>query len=166
MKAAATARMFYRQAKREEGFTLVELITVVAIISLLVVYITIEIGRSNDDAKIGVATTFLLANVPSAISSYKARHLNTCAGLNGLAADPLKDALTDRGLVPTTPWNEDWTVAYNHPTRVLTITFPLTGSDDVDVAGADLVANLTDQPQITGIPAYANPNLTVSYDCI
>src|SRR5690606_1167371 len=120
-------------------------------------YITIEIGRSNDDAKIGVATTFLLANVPSAISSYKARHLNTCAGLSGLAADPLKAALTARGLVPTTPWNEVWTVSYNHPTRVLTVTFPLTGSDNVDVAGADLVANLTGQPQITGTPAYANP---------
>lgn len=130
MKAAATARMFYRQAKREEGFTLVELITVVAIISLLVVYITIEIGRSNDDAKVGVATTFLLSNVPSAISSFKARHMNSCSSLDGESDENVKTALVERGVVAETPWGVEWSVSYSHSARLVTVTFQTEGSDD------------------------------------
>lgn len=166
MKSLAIARGMKGQG--EKGFTLVELITVVAIISLLVVYITIEIGRSNDDAKVGVSTTFLLSNIPSAISSYKARHANSCAALSGAAAADVKLALEARGVVPDTPWGEPWTVAYNHAGREITVTFPTTGSDNATVAAEDIITNVTNQPQIDGVTAYVAgaTQAVVTYDCI
>ena len=47
--------MGIKQFKQQNGFTPVELIAVVAIISMIAVYITIEINQSSDDAKIGLA---------------------------------------------------------------------------------------------------------------
>lgn len=164
MKSARFARGMKGQG--EKGFTLVELITVVAIISLLVVYITIEIGRSNDDAKVGVSTTFLLSNVPAAISSYKARNMNSCAAL-ATSAD-VKADLVARGLVPETTWGELWTVAYNHGARLVTITYQTTGSDDPVLAARDIIANLTGQPQINSVTAHNGTatNVVVDYDCV
>lgn len=168
MKSARFSGGMSRQNKGVKGFTLVELITVVAIVSLLVVYITIEIGRSNDDAKVGVSTTFLLTNVPAAISSFKARNMNSCVSLNGDAPADVKAALVARGLVPNTTWGEAWTVTYTHATRLIEITYQTTGSDNPTVAAENIISNVTGQPQINGVTAYVNgvTNVVVTYDCV
>ncbi|MEZ5504720.1 MAG: prepilin-type N-terminal cleavage/methylation domain-containing protein [Gammaproteobacteria bacterium] len=151
MKAAATARMFYRQAKREEGFTLVELITVVAIIALLVVYITVEIGTTNDDAKVGIANTFFLGNVPAALGSYKSRHANSCAAWASADPEDVAEDLQARGLISTTPWQDDWTAAYDATERRLIITFPTTSSDDASAAANDIASSLVNKPQVYAV---------------
>jgi len=166
---------------KQTGFTLIELITVVSLISLLVVYITVELGQSNDDAKVAMSTTFLLGNIPQAIGSYKARHLGSCSGIDefdadtpvGLeeeADDELKH-LVSRGLYHKTPWDEDWTVTYDADARKMNVVFPMTGSDNPDVAGADIVENLTGKPQVENddpVPDYDEDEetVTVSYDCV
>lgn len=168
MKSARFSGGMSRQNKGVKGFTLVELITVVAIVSLLVVYITIEIGRSNDDAKVGVSTTFLLTNVPAAISSFKARNMNSCASLSAADGVAVKAALVARGLVPNTTWGEPWTVTYTHGTRLITITYQTTGSDNPTVAAQNIISNVTGQPQINGVTTYdgSTTNVVVTYDCV
>lgn len=163
--------------KSQNGFTLVELITVVAIISLLVVYISIQVGRSNDDAKVGIATTFLLGNVPSAIASYKSRHMSSCTSLpsstgsgtgTGAGTDTLKSLLTDRGLVGNTPWDEPWTVSYDNSNRIIKLTFPTKGSEDADKAAQDIRANIDGKPQIADVQKYTtgDDQLIVTYNCM
>lgn len=148
------------QKQKEKGFTLVELITVVAIVSLLVVYITIKLGSSNEDAKVALASTFILGNVPTVISSYKARHMNSCDGLGTLDATDndaaLREELISRGLVGTTPWNEEWTANYDDTNRLLRIIFPTSGMENPLVSSQDIVSNIWDAPQIDGLAMAAN----------
>lgn len=180
MKSARFARGMKRQG--EKGFTLVELIAVVAIISLIAVYITIEINQSNDDAKVGLATAFLASSVPGAISSYKSRHMGSCRNINAAAgtgetlptltgetttSTPAKQRLVARGLSPTTIWDDFWSVAYTDANRQITMTYPLVGVNS-NTVGTDLANNLTENPQVVSA-IYANNNnggtLTVIYGC-
>ena len=160
--------------KLQDGFTLVELITVVAIISLLVVFMTIQVGRTNDDAKLGIATSFLLGNVPSAIGSYKSRHMSSCTNLpDGDASATNSDKKTvtellhDRGLVANTPWDVAWTAFYTNGVRQITVDFPTTGSEDVSQAAADLAANVNGQIQVVKATVNSgNDGVVVIYNCM
>lgn len=161
-----------------KGFTLVELIAVVAIISMIAVYITIEINQSSDDAKIGLATAFLTSNVPSAISSFRARHLASCQKISADFTPPngtpvtgneaTKANLVLRGLAPTTPWNDEWTASYDDSAREITIEFPLNGSN-ANTVETDLVSNLEGRSQMVkvdaGSAAGADAGLTIVYSC-
>ncbi|MDX1694219.1 MAG: hypothetical protein R3208_10665, partial [Ketobacteraceae bacterium] len=123
--------------------------------SLLVVYITIKLGSSNEDAKVALASTFILGNVPTAISSYKARHMSSCTGLpdsgDPSGADAVRAELLNRGLVGTTPWNEEWIAQYHNEERLLQIILPLAGSEDPAGSAQDIVNNIYDAPQIDGL---------------
>lgn len=160
-----------------KGFTLVELIAVVGIISMIAIYITIEINQSSDDAKIGIATAFLVSNVPNALSSYRARHLGSCREIKGNVNDAenlpdvnvededsnIKRRLMKRGLADTTPWDDFWTVAFDDDARTVTLTYPIPGTN-ADLLAEDLQANLAGQGQIVSA-AYADGELTVVYNC-
>lgn len=155
--------------KSGKGFTLIELITVIAIVSLLVVYITFELGSTNEDAKVSMATTFFVGNVPAAISAYRARNMNSCDALNLLEEGPIapeiaiRDELVRSGLPEFTPWGERWTAAYSRDARRLYIIFPFTGSEDPVRAARAIVNNLWGAPQIDAIlGANADP-LTVAF---
>lgn len=139
-----------------KGFTLVELITVVAIISLLVVYITFKLGSSNEDAKVAMATTFLLGNVPTAIASYRARHMSSCRGWESDTATQIKEDLVAAGLAFKTPWNEDWDALYDDGNRKLIIRFPFTGSENEANSAEDVFYNLWGAPQVDSIIADAS----------
>ncbi|MDY6920074.1 MAG: type II secretion system protein [Pseudomonadota bacterium] len=165
--------------KQNAGFTLVELIAVVAIISMIAVYVTIEINQSSDDAKVGLATAFLTSNVPSAISSYRARHMANCRSitnypddavdLNGDGDYDVADVLIERGLAPTTPWGDTWVAEYSDETREITIRFPFNGTN-AEVVRDDILVNLTNRPQMVsvedgGSQAGGATSLTVVYSC-
>lgn len=157
-----------KQLNKDRGFTLVELIAVVAIISMIAVYITIEINKSSDDAKIGIATAFLTSNVPGAISSYRARNLSSCRGLTneGIAAMDdsvkididqedgftIKDVFVARGLSPRTPWDDKWSVEYDDTSRQIKLNFPVGGdANKSEAIVQDLLKNLGDKSQIESI---------------
>lgn len=147
--------------KDQKGFTLVELITVVAIVSLLVVYITIRLSSSNEDAKVALASTFILGKVPTVISAYKARHMNSCTGLPAgeEEQDTLRQELIERGLVGTTPWDEDWVAQYDNTNRRLQIMFPTAGMENPQLSVTDIVENIFDAPQIDGLAVVADTDM-------
>lgn len=151
MKSLAIARGM--KGQREKGFTLVELITVVAIIALLVVYITVEIGTTNDDAKVGISNTFFLGNVPAALGSYKSRHANSCSawGATGVTPATVRADLVARGLIESTPWQTPWSAAYDNANRRLIITFPTDRSDNPGAAASDIASSLITKPQVYAV---------------
>lgn len=178
IKGCVTMKL--KTKSKQSGFTLIELITVVSLVSLLVLYITVELGQSNDDAKVAMSTTILLGNIPQAIGSYKARHLGSCAALDDTfdgdyageddgdtAASDAKQHLVSRGLHYTTPWGEFWDAEYDNTERTITITYPTTGSDDAEKAAEDIFGNLENKPQINTVddPSGAE-ELTITYDCV
>lgn len=180
MAIAALKRKGLKQNK-QSGFTLVELIVVVGLISMIAIYITIEINQSSDDAKVGIATAFLVSNVPSAISSYRARHMGTCAGISSEALNPnevldsvvldsgdvdqtnLKKRLVKRGLSSQTPWGQYWTTSYDATTLVLTITYPVPGADALNMSN-DIKENIESQGKVAKITVNNN-TLSVEYNC-
>ena len=150
--------------KEQKGFTLVELITVIAMVSLMAVYLSIEMSSASEDAKIAMASTFLLDNVPKAISSFRARHNYTCSDLNvgpgGTGAVDATVQLTDRGLFSGTPWEDVWAARYNSSVRQLTIEFPTTHADDPAVAARIIGENVHKGLQVVfahGGSALASP---------
>ena len=175
---SATLTNQLRNRDKSKGFTLVELIAVVGIISMIAIYITIEINQSSDDAKIGIATAFLVSNVPNALSSYRARHLGSCKGIDAdgeedenlptLAeddegGDALKQRLMKRGLADTTPWDDFWTVEFSTDDRLITLTYPIPGVN-ADLMASDIQANLAGQGQIVS-SSYEGGELSIIYNC-
>ncbi|MEE2730511.1 MAG: type II secretion system protein [Pseudomonadota bacterium] len=159
-------RLGARPAKAR-GFTLVELIAVVAIISMIAVYITISINQSSDDAKVGIATAFLASNVPAAISSYRARNMASCRSMAIAPNTPgdIKALLTDRGLVPNSPWDDPWTASYSDANRQISLVFTVSGAN-ANASATNIAANLSDVdvPQVVNATAASNV-ITVVYSC-
>lgn len=151
-----------KQFRKNNGFTLIELIAVVAIISMIAVYITIEVNQSADDAKVGLATSFLASNIPSAISSYRAQNMSSCSRM---ATPPtgktVKDLLTDRGIAPNSAWDIPWTVTYDATNRTVNVVYTVFGS--TDYAGV-IASNLGSVPQVNTATSSGNV-VTVVYNC-
>ena len=157
--------MGIKQFKKLKGFTLVELIAVVAIISMIAVYITIEISQSSDDAKVGIATAFLASNVPAAISSYRARNRSSCRGLGSGTAVDITTILVARGLAPNSPWDVPWSATYNDTTRQISVIITTSGEQQNDSAST-IATNLNDAevPQVVSATSSTN-TATVVYSC-
>lgn len=148
--------------KEQKGFTLVELITVIAVVSLLAIYLSVEIGDAGEDAKVSMASAFLLSNVPQAISSFRSRHagycsfsetvattaISTTAGTVGEVVGGATQQLIDRGLFPKTPWGDQWTASYNSSARQITIAFPTTYAEEPLKAAVDIGLSADGKPQV------------------
>lgn len=152
-----------KNRNKQVGFTLVELITVVAIISMIAIYITIEINRSNDDAKVGIATAYLTSSVPAAISSYRARHLGNC---NGIDTPSVLENLEDRGMSDTSPWGTTVSATWDGDARQITVAFEIPGGDAGEV-GTALLDNLNlSSGQFSDLPeSFTEGSFRVTYDC-
>lgn len=144
--------------KKQSGFTLVELITVVSMLALLTVFVARELGQSSDDVKLNLAATSLISAVPSAMASFKARNFGNCDGI-------VKADLVERAVFTDSPWGDPWAAAYVDATRILTITYDITGAADLANAGADLLVLLANNPVFAADPTFATPNIIATYTC-
>jgi len=132
---------------KQKGFTLVELITVIAVVSLLAIYLSVEMGDAGEDAKVSMASAFLLSNVPHALNSYRARHAGKCEFAD--TENGATQVLKDRGLFKETPWGDIWEANFNKEARILTIAFPTVHADVPNIAAADIGKSVINKPQIT-----------------
>ncbi len=144
--------------RRQNGFTLLEVVIAIAIVALLAAVILPGLLKNRDDAQYSAALTQLQKDFPSAMTRQLAR-TNQCTAGTMTTAN-----LRTRGLPQNTVWGVAWTAAYNAGTNRVAITYPLTNSDDPATVGADLVTALTASNNVAAA-AVAGNNLTVQYRC-
>lgn len=87
--------------KNQRGFTLIELAVVIVIVVLLAAFFAMNLWRSREDAKVGVANTWLINTLPTAIAAHVSRS-GTSDGLT-------QNDLIERGTKAKTEWEETWT---------------------------------------------------------
>lgn len=119
---------------REGGFTLLEIIVAVVIVTILGALAARGIFSKGDDAYANTAKTFFIDKAATAMT-----------GLVGIAGeipdvddDELKLRLVARGLDANTPWGDAWSVIRTDE-RSATFTYPIGGRDAennaTDIAG-------------------------------
>jgi prepilin-type N-terminal cleavage/methylation domain-containing protein len=104
--------------KGQQGFTLVELVVVMAILALIISVMSTGLFQSKEDAKVQLARTQLLKDFPSAITRIVTM-TNKCSNTT---IDQSK--LVARGAPAETVFGSTWTVSTGGGNTV-TITYPL-----------------------------------------
>lgn len=137
----------------QQGFTLLELMVVLALIGILAGFFYPRLASSGDDAKVAAARTWMNKDFPAGISAQLAR-TRSCSTVT-------KDNLTKRGVNEKTLWGDSWTVSVTSNT--VTLTYPLTSAQDMASAGADLATLKEDG--IVQTSTFTSPNLLVTYRC-
>ena len=115
-----------RRLRRNQGFTMAELIIVIAILAVLIVYLVRNFGVRSDDAKIAMVGNILSKDVPAAFQSFILEN-NGCLepaenaanfenfleeNENNFDADYARTGiklLLDNGVPAGTPWNNAFT---------------------------------------------------------
>ncbi len=145
--------------KKQAGFTLIELITVVSMLALLTIFIAREMGQSSDDIKLNLVATVLVSGVPAAIIADKATNAGNCTPALTQAQ------LITRGVPTKTPWGEDWTASYKADDREITVTYSLKGVRKVSDAIDKLIALMDDSSVFIAKPEKSGNNIVAKYSC-
>lgn len=143
---------------KQKGFTLVELVIVLAVLAVIIGVMTAGMFQSQEDAKIQAARTQIMKDFPSGIMRIRTM-ANTCT-----AVDTAK--LQARGLPATTVWGTNWSVTGATATGV-TVSYPTALSDATILA--DVASGIPRYPadpssNITTITA-SGTTLTIVYRC-
>lgn len=148
--------MKYRtyKARRQAGFTLLEIVVAIAIVAMLAAFILPGLLQNREDAKYSTALTQLQKDFPSAITRQVGR-TNTCTGIT-------KPLLETRGLPVNTVWNLPWTLV-SATTNIVTITYPIDSTDTT--TAPNLVTALTASNNVASATNTGNASVTVRYRC-
>ena len=115
--------------RRQAGFTLPEILAVIALIGILVSTMVNSFDAASEDLAMTQSMDALLNDIPAAMLSYRAR--------NGSLTDMNKADITGAGIGEDTPFGDAWTL--DTPTaRTVTLNWVLTSAPDPDDFGADL----------------------------
>lgn len=131
--------------KNQKGFSLIELIVVIGLISLMAAFLIADFGKSSDDAKLGLLNSVILKSTPEAVGRFVAVH-GTCNGITATAA-ATNSNLSDYGMPASTPWQSQIGVtataaATAAASEYVNVFFPTAGADDVSQAANDMAARL------------------------
>ncbi|MEX6780266.1 type II secretion system protein [Pseudomonas aeruginosa] len=117
--------------KSQQGFTLVELVVVLAILALIIGVMSSGLFQSKEDAKVQAAKTQLLKDFPSAITRLVTMS-NKCNNTT-----ITRDKMVERGAPEETVFGGAWTVTTSGG-NTATVTYPL------DLADTALATSLKD----------------------
>ncbi len=150
--------------KKQAGFTLIELITVVSMLALLTIFVAREMGQSSDDIKKNLVVTALVSSFPAAIASFKGANFGNCVASG---TDITLTDLAARGVPLNSPWGVAWTFSYAPLTRDITITYSVSGANDAIGMVTSLVSILANNAAFEGEPAVGTDTTTivVVYSC-
>jgi prepilin-type N-terminal cleavage/methylation domain-containing protein len=179
--------------QRQQGFTLVELVTVITIMAIIAAYITVKLGSTSDDAKLNMAKTVLTRDIPQAIINVRSRNGLNCAVLGDDEDNFVKvgtistkptgwtavDAGDSSGATRTvaaqlvelggagrlTPWGETWAAAYDHSSRTVAVAYPFVSVADADWA-KDLEIHIRQAGTISAVQWLNNSYSTYGFGTI
>ena len=115
---------------RTAGFTLIELMVVIAIIAMLATIVGINLGGQVDESNVAGAKA-QINNFETGLMAYKLKHKKFPASLDALVNPPSGEPFMDS--IPKDPWNNDYV-------------YTLEGSRDYEIIsyGADGVSGGTE----------------------
>ena len=128
--------MTYAQARtrRQKGFTLPEILAVIALIGILISTVVTSFGTAEQELAMASSKDILLNDIPAALISYRAIHGN----LTGLA----KTNITGAGVSANGPFGDAWTLG-TIAARTVVVNWVLTGAKDPDAFGPNLSTALS-----------------------
>ena len=115
--------------RRQAGFTLPEILAVIALIGILVSTMVNSFDAASEDLAMTQSLDALLNDVPAAMLSYRAR--------NGSMTGIVKADITGAGIDENTPFGDAWTLGAV-TARTVILNWVLTSAQDPDDFGADL----------------------------
>lgn len=119
---------------RQRGFTLPEILAVIALIGILVSTIVTSFGTAETELAMASSKDTLLNDIPAALISYRAIN----GSLTGLDKD---DDITPTGISENGPFGDAWTLG-TIATRTVSLNWVLTSAGDADTFGANLATAL------------------------
>ena len=143
--------------RRQAGFTLPEILAVIALIGILVSTMVNSFDAASEDLALTQSLDTLLNDVPTAMLSYRAVH----GSLTGIT----KTHVTDAGIDGDTPFGDAWTLG-TPTTRTVTLSWVLSSAPDPLAFSNDLSAalNRVSGSAVTGNSyATSTKTLTVNY---
>lgn len=141
--------------KGQKGFTLVELVIVLAILALIIAVMSSGLFQSREDSKVQAAKTQLLKDFPSAITRLVTMS-NKC---NNTTITYAK--MVERGAPKETVFGRAWTVATSGGNTV-TVTYPLDLQDTT--LATSLKDSLVTSPNVKSATGTAT-QVVVAYRC-
>lgn len=120
---------------KQAGFTMVEIMIVIAIIGILTYLVVQGLSGNQDTARASDARTFFTSSLPSSVTSYGA-----AVGQNSTIS--AADDLIPYGAPVETAWGDSWSVSSSGTARDgVTIQYPIGGNNPTQI-GDDLVTFL------------------------
>jgi len=141
--------------KKQAGFTLVELVVVLAILAIIIAVMSGGLFQSKEDAKVQAVKTQLLKDFPSGITRLVTMS-NKCSNTT-----ITYDKLVERGAPAETVFGGTWSVTTSGG-NTATVTYPL-DLQDTDLATA-LKDSLTGAPNIKSVSSTSS-QIVVAYRC-
>ena len=120
-------------ARRQAGFTLPEILAVLALIGILISTLTVSFTTAEQELAMTSSKDTLINDVPAALLSYRARR----GSLTGVT----KTNLTDSGVPGKGPFGDEWTLA-TAAARTVQLRWLVANASDSDTFGRELQAAL------------------------
>jgi len=145
-----------QNARPQAGFTLPEILAVIALVGILISMVATNFGNAARDLSLTSSKDTLINDIPAAMISYRAINGN----LTGLS----KTDITNAGVPSDSPDGDSWTLN-SASNRTATVEWALTNAENPDDFGDDLKSSLDAAKSTVTSAAYDGDEkkLTVTY---